>query len=288
MEILQLKYFCDAARNENFSKTAQKFMIPPSCVSASVKRLENELGVNLFERSANKISLNETGRKFLDSVSLALNILEKAEKEARETEPLREIRLLVSCSRRIVTECIEKFRQKQKDVSFSLTHKTEQSYSDFDMIVTDAPIKEASEQIELFSESFLLAVEKNHPLAKKELILPSDLKKQKFITMQRGSSHHRITEMLCREHGFSPDIAIEIDDPYYMRKYIEMGLGVGFVPTVSWEGMFHENVVLKKVRNMDYQRKTYLVFPKFISKKHHDSFSDTLINFCKKYQNAAL
>lgn len=283
MEILQLKYFCDAAECENFSKTAQKFMIPPSCVSASVKRLEKEVGVSLFDRSANKLKLNESGRKFLKSARQALALLEKAEREVRETEPVKEIRLLAACSRRIVTECIEKFRQDNKDVSFSLNHKTEQPYTNFDMIISDTPIKGAGETAELFSESFMLAVEKHHPLAKKDLILPRDLEEQKFITMQRGSSHHRITEMLCREHGFSPNIAIEIDDPYYIRKYIEMGLGVGFVPVVSWEGMFTDNVLLKKVDGMDYERKTYLIFPEKLTKKHHIAFSDTLIDLCENY-----
>jgi len=284
MEFLQLKYFCDAAECENFSKTAQKFMIPPSCVSASVKRLEKELGVALFDRSANKITLNDTGRKFLSSVRHALTLLEKAEREVRETEPVKEIRLLAACSRRIVTECIEKFRQKNKEVSFLLTHKPEQPYTNFDMIVSDTPLTGATETKELFSESFLLAVEKHHPLAKKEVLLPKDLENQKFITMQKGSSHHRITQMLCQSHGFSPDIAIETDDPYYIRKYIEIGLGVGFVPTVSWEGMFDDNVLLKKINGMDYERKTYLIFPERLTKKHHIAFSDTLLDLCKKYR----
>ena len=49
MEILQLKYFCDSAVTGNFSATAKKFMVPPSAVSQSIKRLENELGTTLFE-----------------------------------------------------------------------------------------------------------------------------------------------------------------------------------------------------------------------------------------------
>ena len=55
MELLQLMYFCDAAEEENFSHTAQKYQVPPSNISQSVKRLEAELGVKLFDRSANRI-----------------------------------------------------------------------------------------------------------------------------------------------------------------------------------------------------------------------------------------
>ena len=48
MELLQLKYFCDAAQSENFSKTAKKFGVPTSNISQSVKRLEKELSTPLF------------------------------------------------------------------------------------------------------------------------------------------------------------------------------------------------------------------------------------------------
>jgi len=64
MELLQLKYFCDAAKTQNFSQTAKKFMVPPSDISQTVKRLEKELGVALFSRHANRIVLNENGKRF--------------------------------------------------------------------------------------------------------------------------------------------------------------------------------------------------------------------------------
>ena len=44
MELLQLRYFYESAKNENFAKTAEKYMVPASSISASVKRLEEELG----------------------------------------------------------------------------------------------------------------------------------------------------------------------------------------------------------------------------------------------------
>ena len=64
MELLQLKYFCDAAKNLNFSKTARKYTVPPSNISQSIKRLEKSLGYPLFLRHANKIILTERGKRF--------------------------------------------------------------------------------------------------------------------------------------------------------------------------------------------------------------------------------
>ena len=64
MEILQLKYFCHAAKTQNFSKTAQHFKVPVSNISQTIKRLENELETTLFYRNANSLYLNEQGKTF--------------------------------------------------------------------------------------------------------------------------------------------------------------------------------------------------------------------------------
>ena len=70
MEMLQLRYFYESAMEESFSKTARKYMVPVSSVSASVKRLEQELGVELFTRTGNRILLTEKGKQFLTVVGV--------------------------------------------------------------------------------------------------------------------------------------------------------------------------------------------------------------------------
>ena len=77
MELLQLKYFKDAFVTKNFSHTAEKYSVPQSAVSQSIKRLEEELGVQLFVRAANKITPNECGRYFYNYISAALIQIEK-------------------------------------------------------------------------------------------------------------------------------------------------------------------------------------------------------------------
>ena len=64
MEILQLRYFFLSAKNENFTTTAKAFGVPTTAVSSSVRRLEEELGCKLFDRTHNRIMLNVKGRRF--------------------------------------------------------------------------------------------------------------------------------------------------------------------------------------------------------------------------------
>ena len=70
MELLQLRYFYESAKNENFARTAEKYMVPASSISAAIKRLEDELGCKLFDRRINRISLNDNGKLLHNSLAV--------------------------------------------------------------------------------------------------------------------------------------------------------------------------------------------------------------------------
>lgn len=65
MELLQIKYFRIIAETENISKATQQLFIAQPSLSQTLKRLEDELGVPLFDRKGKKITLNKAGRIFL-------------------------------------------------------------------------------------------------------------------------------------------------------------------------------------------------------------------------------
>ncbi len=256
MELLQLKYFCDAARTENFSRTAESFMVPASNISQSIKRLEKELGVVLFDHGKNRVTLAETGLRFYEKASAALALLEEAWNEAvAGGEPEGEIRLNILCNRRVVTEAIEKFKQDYPGVGFVLFHGQE-AEGDFDMVITDKCPTGYTRHRLLVEENILLALCRSHPLAEREVITAEDLRHERFISMPKGRSLYDITVDYCGEADFFPSITIQTDDPYYVRKYVELGLGVALVPACSWQGLFSERAVLKDLGL--YRRKTYI------------------------------
>ena len=260
MELLQLMYFCRAARNENFSKTAKEFQVPPSDISQSISRLEKELQVQLFDRSSNKIRLNSHGKLFFDNISIALSYVDKAKESLKDSGELTgEIKLLVETNRRIVTRAIETFSQKHKGVSFFVNNSYDENVDSYDIIVTDRTItQQYYKSIPLVSEKFLLAAKRDYPLPKAEHLTVKALENERFITMGEHSGMFKITHEICSRAGFVPNIVIQSDDPFYIRKYIEMGLGISFVPAVSWKGMFSENIILRDIT--DYLRFTHAYY----------------------------
>ena len=72
MELLQLKYFKEAAKTQNFSKVAEKYFVAQPAVSHTISKLESELGVKLFTRSGNRVILNDFGLAFYEDVDAAI------------------------------------------------------------------------------------------------------------------------------------------------------------------------------------------------------------------------
>ena len=256
MELLQLMYFCHAAKNENFSKTAKEFNVPASNISQSIHRLEKELQVQLFDRSANKIKLNHRGELFFENINTAFSFIAKAKDAVKDTDKISgEIRLLVETNRRIVTKAVELFSKKHKSVSFFINNSHDENVDNYDIIITDRIIQGKSfKSVPLVAENFLLAAKKDYPLPKSDGLSVQDLANERFVTMDNDSGMYKVTNEICSRAGFSPNIVIHSDDPFYVRKYIEMGLGIAFVPAVSWEGMFSDYIILKKIT--DYTRYT--------------------------------
>ncbi len=257
MELLQLKYFLDAAKSENFSKTAKKYGVPPSDISQSIKRLEKELSCRLFDRKSNSITLNTKGKVFFDRISVALAEIESATAEISDDGVSGQIKIGININRHTVMETVERFRKLYPQVDIVVKHGVVSGFDEFDlMIAADDMSDKGLRGEKLFSEEILLAVSSEDPLAKKEKITADDLRDRPFISMGFGESLYNLTEKICSEMGFAPHVAIQGDDPFYIRRCVELGLGIAFVPEISWGGQFSNLVTLRRIG--EFSRTTYV------------------------------
>ena len=276
MELLQLKYFCDAAETEKFSRTAEKFLVPVSNISQSVKRLEKELGIELFNHIGNKITLNSNGKKFYDYASKALELIENGKACVTDSNDSfkGDIRLLCATNYKTVSAAIEDFLKKHPDVNF-IIHQTAEAGMEFDIIISDIFPHEHNKKALLIDEEMFIAMKKSHPLSEKKEISISDLRNERFIALSTSNSIKNITISACTEAGFYPNITIQTYSTAFLRRYIQMGLGISFVPA-SWEEKYSEDIAFKKVGSI--RRKTYAFIPKLpYTKRSVEAFFETLI-----------
>ena len=160
-------------------------------------------------------------------------------------------------------QTIEKFRREYPDVEIAVKYGSD-SKGDFDFVVTCDIPQERSTAEQLLVEELLLAVNVEDRLAKAERIDIKSLAHENFVSMNEGSNLNRMTRRIGADFGFDPKIVIQSDDPFYIRKCVEMGLGIAVVPSISWKGQFSENIVLKP---LGYKRSCYLI------KKENTHFS---------------
>lgn len=229
MELLQLKYFYESAKNENFSKTAQMFMVPTSSVSASIKRLEKELGCPLFDRLSNRIELNAQGRILQQNLCSVFRDLGNAVEElSSHNEDTREIKILVRSMRRKITKLISEYSKRHPNVSFNISFDyKDENYQNFDIIIDDTKdCYNDFEKQELFNLRLKIICSSNSHLCDKVLTL-NQLCNCNFISMGLESNMQKILDKACKRAGFSPKISVVCNDIECYEKFIESGMGIG-------------------------------------------------------------
>ena len=227
MEMLQLRYFYDSAKNENFTLTAQKYGVPTTSVSAAIRRLEEELGCKLFDRSHNRVTLNGNGKRFQQALRTAFSEIDRAVEEISTHHiDRREIKLLVRGMRRRVTDRLSRFSAQHPQVSFQLFF-SQVPGENYDIIIDDS--KDAYAEYErhaLYSMGLHLKCASADPLCRQELTL-EQLRDRVFVSMEPESNMHRILTKACARVGFQPRIAAFCNDIECYEKLISTGMGIG-------------------------------------------------------------
>ena len=229
MEILQLRYFYESAKNQSFTATASKYIVPVSAVSSSVKRLEKELGCQLFDREANRIRLNENGKLLQQSLCVVFHELDDViEKLACQKPDSREIKLLVRGMRRSITDYITEYKTIYPDTAFKITFEREDAgFSEYDIIIDEENIRYSEyEKVELFTMQLCLKCAATSPLGKQELSL-NELCQQPFIVMDTNGNMNNILVNACNRAGFHPKIAVVCNDIECYEKLIACNMGIG-------------------------------------------------------------
>lgn len=244
MELLQLKYFLSAAKTENFSQVGRLYCVPASTVSKSISMLEKELGAKLFNRQSNKLTLNETGQRFLEHISVGLDSISQGVNSIKNYTENTELSLLVLCSRKIVTDFIGEYKLRYPNIIFKINHNYTADFKNYDLCICDRhSVPKNFNTVTLFQEKYGIAVNKDSSRLNNPITL-AELADEKFILMYKDSIITKDTLSFCGKYGFEPKTDIICEDPLYVRQYVEIGLGITFVPMKSWKSLFTDNVSL--------------------------------------------
>ena len=266
MELLQLRYFKLTAESQQITRTASKLNISQSSLSKTIKSLETELGVPLFRREGRSIRLNENGQEFLKYVNQALEALESGKKALIDRNQIDypDLILHVQAGISALPNLIGGFMKKYPGIHVIISKK---QYCEFDKakrscdLTISLPMTDAVNDkfsITIFEEDMMMAFSKNHWAAGYSNIALSQLRNERFISFTKAAVYRYDTERFCQKAGFAPDIALECYDWVTLCRFVEIGMGIAFVPQYTWSDYANNRLALVPISSPHCTRRINL------------------------------
>ncbi|SEG59647.1 LysR family transcriptional regulator [Paenibacillus sp. UNC499MF] len=264
MEMLQLRYFQKVARMEHMTKAAQELQIAQPALSKTIARLEEDMGVLLFDRIGKQIRLNSFGKTFLEKVDAALELLEEGRREVTDLAGLEfgRIRLAMTSLDRL-SDPLGAFLALYPDVNIQITQASTEEMTrmfeagSIDIGFTALPIELAGLcWATVLKEDVYLAVSRDHRFADRSNIRLSEVGDDPFIGYKEGHAMQKINDAFFRQAGISPRFVCQVDEPAAIISLVRTGLGVALFGCKSGE---EEGLKLLRVESPACQR-SYRVY----------------------------
>jgi DNA-binding transcriptional LysR family regulator len=240
MDLRQLKYFIAVAEERSFSRAAIRLYVSQPPITRQIKTLEEDLGVQLFERTNLGVELTQAGEAFLESAygirALVEHASDRALRVGKGAAGRLDVGMVGSGMLSIVPEILRRYSATHPDVDVVLLHGRRFVQLDalrqnrlliaFDRHLPDDPdlVVEV-----VATESQVLALRDDNPLARYEVV-PIEAVCDQPMILARDASHAGRIAAVCRANGFEPRIGQRAGDIVSGVTMVANGFGVDIVP----------------------------------------------------------
>ncbi|MCM3701562.1 LysR family transcriptional regulator [Paenibacillus macerans] len=265
MELLQLQYFLTVARLEHMTEAARSLHVTQSSLSKTIQRLEEDLGVPLFDRTGRNLRLNEFGSRFLRRAERALFELDQGKQEIRDlSSPEHGTIKLAVTNASTLPNILRDFRKKHPHTQFHVQMLTTQEMvallqrGEVDFCLSSPPIQGDDIECQIvYIDPILVAVPKGHRLADRSSVSLTELKDEWFIGVKRGYHTRDLADAVCKSAGFAPKYVYEGNEPARLSTLVEAGIGIGFIPSTAMNP--RENIYYLQVEEHELVREIALL-----------------------------
>lgn len=240
MELKQLEYFQMTSRLKNITRAAKRLSVSQPNITVAIKKLEAELGIQLFERSQKQLSLTPEGAVFLNRIELALRNIQDAVLEVNDYKQLQKGTIKIGIPSMIGAYLFPKifsgFQKKfaHLDIylyekgSMSIRESLERDELDFGIVI----ISNASPSLQLLPMStnqVVACVPEDSPLAQKDSLSWSDVSNIDLIMLKEGSFIRNLIQQKLKEHNIQPNIILESNQIETIKGLISSNVGMAFL-----------------------------------------------------------
>jgi LysR family transcriptional regulator, regulator of the ytmI operon len=240
MDLKALKTFQTIVACGSFNKAAEEMSYAQSTVTMQIRKLEEDMGIQLFERGR-RIRLTEAGRMLYEQSVPIVKAVEQLQNLAADTQAgeAGSVRLGVtepSASHRL-PQILGQFFLRYPRIRVSVEIGSTASLSgqllrgELDLVLGSAPSLDTGLYFEqLFTEKFILLVPDTHPLAAKSTVSVQNIRGHRMLITSKACPYRMKLEMLLQETGLLPVDTMEIGSMGALKYYVQQGMGIALIP----------------------------------------------------------
>ena len=240
MELRQLEYFQMASRLKNITRAAERLRVSQPNITVAIKKLEGELGIQLFDRSQKQLSLTPEGAVFLGRVEVALRNIQDAVLEVNDYKQLQKGTIKIGIPPMMGAYLFPKIfssfqrRYSHLDVylheegSVAIREQLERDELDFGIII----IPDTSPNLQLLPmarSQIVCCVPEDSDLAARKAITLQDVEDHNLIMLKEGSFLRQTMLQKMKTAGFTPNIVLESNQVVTIMGLVASGVGNAFL-----------------------------------------------------------
>ncbi|OLY94258.1 transcriptional regulator, LysR family [Cnuella takakiae] len=244
MDLEQIRSFLTLAQELHFWNASEKLFITQSALSRQIKGLEQDLGIQLFERNNRNVKLTKAGTFLQEQWTRLSEEIDRVHRQAKNihegTFGLLRVAYPGSIAFGFLPTFITAIANELPDVKLELVEPTDVSFEQLllnyqlDLALRRDPAENpALHSVVLYSEHFALIVPETHPLRADNFKDLTQVKDERFIL---SGLHHKTYYVSClrelfRTYGFKPNVHIESDFGGMILSLVAKGLGISIMPS---------------------------------------------------------
>ena len=244
MNLQHLKYFLAVARSGSFSRAAEEMRVTQPTVSSGVNDLERSLGVTLFNRNSRHVALTMEGRALVSYGMEIEDLVESTEERLRRRDVLPgegfQFGAIDAAVTYLLPELLKDYMARYPEVAISvqvgptgvLVEDLLMNRSEFAVITL--PFSHARiETVSIYRDTMHLVAGADHELVNKRTVAMQQVAREPLILFHQDSVSRKIVDEQFAEAGVAPGVVMEMRSPEAMRKLVEVGVGLSFLPGLT-------------------------------------------------------
>ena len=249
MELRQLRYLVALAEERNFTRAAAREHIAQPALSQQIRRLEEEVGLALVERTTRHVAITDAGEMLVGRARRILGEVDAARSELQGMRGVQTGHVSVGAMHTMgpvdISLALAIFHQRHPAVELTVREQSSEELAEMLRVdELDLAFLSVTERIEshglglhqLVSEELVVILPRGHRLGQRRRLGMAELADEQFISYREGSRLRELLISAGHYAGFEPRVKLESNESQRIRRLVERDMGVAILPRSDAEG----------------------------------------------------